>query len=243
MVRMTCTSGVACLTLCDPGSGNALGEPMVQAIADALNAAGRHADTRAIVLAGDGDMFSAGAPKALLLQLARGEQQPADIRLSGALLASPLPVIAAMAGHAIGGGFALGLAADVIVLAAESRYGFTFMNLGFTPGMGTTAICEHALSPAIAHELLFTGELRRGRDFARTGVNHVVPRADVLPLALDIAARIAAKPRPAIEALKRTLSLARRRAHETAMTIEPLMHQLTFAAAARTGTIEAQYVE
>jgi polyketide biosynthesis enoyl-CoA hydratase PksI len=216
---------------------------MVNAIADALGAAGREPDTRAIVLAGDGRVFSAGAPKALLLQLARGEQQPADILLSRALLASPVPIIAAMAGHAIGGGFALGLAADVIVLAAESRYGFTFMNLGFTPGMGTTAICEHALSPAIAHELLFTGELRRGRDFARTGVNHVVPRAGVLPLALDIAARIADKPRLAVEALKRTLSLPRRRACEAALTFEPLMHQVTFAAAARTGSIEAMYVE
>ena len=48
----------------------------------------------------------------------------------------------------IGGGFALGLCADVILLARESRYGCTFMNLGFTPGMGTTSLLEHVLSTA-----------------------------------------------------------------------------------------------
>jgi polyketide biosynthesis enoyl-CoA hydratase PksI len=148
-----------------------------------------------------------------------------------------------MAGHATGGGFALGLAADIVLLGQESRYGFTFMNLGFTPGMGTTTLCEHTLSPAIAHELLYTGELRRGSEFARTGVNHVLPRDQVLPKALDIAARIAAKPRVAVEALKRTLSLPRRQAFERSITSESFMHQITFGAPDAARRIEDDYVE
>jgi polyketide biosynthesis enoyl-CoA hydratase PksI len=146
-----------------------------------------------------------------------------------------------MAGHATGGGFALGLAADIVVMAEESRYGFTFMNLGFTPGMGTTALCEHVLSPAVAHELLYTGELRRGARFAGSGINHVVPRHDVERVAFDVASRIAEKPRQSIAALKRTLSLPRRQAFEQSITHESLMHQITFAAA--TSRIENDYVE
>ena len=243
VVRVTRADGVARVTLDDARSGNALGEQMVPALMDAFEAVGRDSSLRAVVLEAEGDTFSSGAPKDLLLRLARRELHPTDILLPRSLLNCPVPVIAAMAGHATGGGFALGLAADMILLGEESRYGFTFMNLGFTPGMGTTVLCEHALSPAVAHELLFTGELRRGRDLARSGVNHVGPRADILPRALDIAARIALKPRLAVEMLKRTLSLPRRRAFELSLTTESLMHDITFAAAAHAGEIEAQYVE
>lgn len=241
MVTLTMADGIASLTLADPRSANALGEEMVEAIRDAFNTIDRAPDVHAVVLTGQGDTFSAGAPRTLLLRLAAGELRPTDIVLPKLLLDCAVPVIAGMAGHATGGGFALGLAADVIVIGEESRYGFTFMNLGFTPGMGTTKLCEHVLSPAIAHELLYTGELRRGAGFAGSGINHVVRSEQVEPLAFDIAKRIADKPRAAVTTLKRTLSLARRQAFEQSITQESLMHQITLGAAAR--RIEDNYVE
>lgn len=243
MVRVTIGDGVAQIMLDDAASGHALGEAMVHALRETFARAGADVSVRALVLAADGETFSIGAPRELLLKLTRGEVHPSDILLPRLLLDCPVPVIAAMAGHATGGGFALGLAADLVLIAQESRYGFTFMNLGFTPGMGTTALCEHTLSPAIAHELLYTGELRRGGEFARTGVNRVLPREQVLPAALDIAARIAAKPRLAVEALKRTLSLPRRQAFERSLTHESLMHQITFNAPGAARRIQDDYVE
>lgn len=243
MVRVTVTDGVAEIVLADPATGNALGEAMVHAITAAFEAAGRDRSTRAILLTADGVSFSSGAPAALLAALADGQLQPADIRLPRVLLDCPVPVIAAMDGHAVGGGFALGLAADLVVLARECRYGFTFMNMGFTPGMGTTALAEHVLSPAVAHELLYTGELRRGDAFAGTGVNAVLPRGDVRAHARDLAARIAEKPRPALEILKRTLTLPRRRAFDAALTLESLMHQVTLGAPGAADTIRTTYVE
>jgi polyketide biosynthesis enoyl-CoA hydratase PksI len=241
MVRLTASDGVATVTLADPASANALGEAMVHALHDAFAAIDRNADVRAVVLSAEGDTFSSGAPRELLLRLAQGEVRPSDIVLPKLLLDCPVPVIAAMAGHATGGGFALGLAADIVVMADESRYGFTFMNLGFTPGMGTTMLYSHVMSPAVAHELLYTGELRRGSRFSGPGINHVLPRHEVAAAALDIAARIAEKPRPSVTALKRTLSLPRRRAFETSITHESFMHQITLAGAAR--RIEDDYVE
>jgi polyketide biosynthesis enoyl-CoA hydratase PksI len=243
VVRLTTAGGVARVTMADPSSGNALSEAMVHALTTTFEAIDHDREVRVVVLDGDGETFSSGAPRALLQRLAAREVRPADIRLPRLLLDCAVPVIAALAGHATGGGFALGLAADLIVLAEDARYGFTFMNLGFTPGMGTTRLCEHALSPAIAHELLYTGELRRGRDFAGAGVNHVRPRAEVLPTALDLAARIAEKPRLAVETLKRTLSLPRRQAFEAALTAEALMHQITFGAADAARRIQDDYVE
>lgn len=234
--------GVATVTLADPATGNALGEPMVAAVSDALAAAGRDARTRVVLLEGQGDTFSSGAPRELLLKLVKGEGHPADITLPRSLLACPVPVIAVLEGHATGGGFALGLAADLVFLAKESRYGFTFMNLGFTPGMGTTRLCEHVLSPAIAHELLYSGELRRGAAFLGTGVNGVLPRAEVRAAAFDRASRIAQQPRAALELLKRTLSLPRRMAFEQSLTLESLMHQVTLGAADAARRIEDEYL-
>jgi polyketide biosynthesis enoyl-CoA hydratase PksI len=241
MVRLTASHGIAGVTLADPASANALGEPMVHALRDAFEAIDRDASIRVVVLTGEGDTFSCGAPQDLLLRLAAGDVRPTDILLPRLLLDCAVPVIAAMEGHATGGGFALGLAADIVLIGDDSRYGFTFMNLGFTPGMGTTRLCEHVLSAAVAHELLYTGELRRGRSFAGSGINRVVPRDEVVPAALDIAARIADKPRHAVTALKRTLSLPRRRAFETSITHESFMHELTLPGAAR--RIQDEYVE
>jgi len=241
MVRLITSDGIARVTLADPDSANALGEAMVHALRDAFNAIDRDDDVRVVVLSGKGDTFSSGAPRELLLRLAAGDLRPTDIVLPKLLLDCAVPVVAAMAGHATGGGFALGLAADIVLIGDQSRYGFTFMNLGFTPGMGTTMLCEHVLSPAVAHELLYTGELRRGSRFAGSGINHVLPVQQVEPKALDIAARIAEKPRQSLTALKRTLSLPRRRAFEQSITSESLMHQITLGGAAR--RIQDAYVE
>jgi polyketide biosynthesis enoyl-CoA hydratase PksI len=241
MVRLTVNDGIAHVTLAEPAAANALGEPMVHALQEAFAAIDRDPNVRVVVLSAEGDTFSSGAPRELLLRLARGEVRPTDILLPRLLLDCAVPVVAAMAGHAIGGGFALGLAADLVLIGEESRYGFTFMNMGFTPGMGTTRLCEHVFSPAIAHELLYTGELRRGSRFAGSGINHVRPRQQVEAAAMDLAARIADKPRLAVTALKRTLSEPRRRAFERSITDESFMHQITLSGAAR--RIQDDYVD
>jgi polyketide biosynthesis enoyl-CoA hydratase PksI len=233
--------GVRTITLNDPSSGNALSEAMVADLSAALEEADQDVETTVVLLTGRGETFSSGAPRELLEKLMRGEGRPSDITLPRLLFGCSVPIIAAMDGHATGGGFALGLAADIVLLARESRYGFPFMNMGFTPGMGTTRLCEHVLSPAVAHELLYSGELRRGAAFDRTGVNAVLPRADIQGAALDLAHRIAEKPRTSLAALKRTLSLPRRTAFEASLTLESLMHQVTLHGSSAARLIEEGY--
>jgi polyketide biosynthesis enoyl-CoA hydratase PksI len=223
------SDGVATVAM-DDGDNNALSHAMVDELGVAFAAIARDRAVRAVVLAGRPDYFSSGAGRDVLSDLVTGRRESAELLLPRLLLDCPVPCVAAMAGHAVGGGFALGVAADLVLLGAESRYCLNFMNLGFTPGMGTSRLLEHVLSPAIAHELLFTGEARRGSAFlGKTGVNHVLPRDEVLPRALDLAARIAEKPRAALVALKRTLSIGRRQAFEAARTQEALMHAISFA--------------
>ncbi len=242
LVRLSHDDGVAVVELCD-GRQNALGEAMVMELRARLEEAHHDETCKVIVVCGALEVFCSGAPRELLARLTTGDILPSDIALASALLDVPVPTIAAMEGHATGGGLALGLCADIVLLARESRYGATFMNMGFTPGMGMTRLLEHVLSPAVAHELLYTGELRRGADLEGRGVNHVLPRADVRARAIDIARRIAEKPRSALELLKHTLAAPRRAAFAASRLDEERMHTLSFADRATRARIEAEYIE
>ena len=231
------TDHVAVVTI-----GDRLSEQVVHELIASLEAAGSDRAVHAIVLAGGPDVFCAGASRDMLRAIVDGRVAPTDIMIPRAILDLPVPVIAAMAGHAIGGGLAIGLCADLVLIARESRYGASFMNLGFTPGMGMTRLFEHVLTRSVAHELLYTGEARRGDAFiGNAGFNYILPRAEVLPKALELAARIAEKPRFALEALKRTLSQPRREAFEATRTIESFMHEGCFAQPGIARLIEDNY--
>jgi polyketide biosynthesis enoyl-CoA hydratase PksI len=224
------SEGVAAIQMNDPEGKNALSHEMVQALGEEFEALGRDETVRAVVLAGLPEVFSSGASLEVLRDLVSGRRAATEVLLPRVLLDCPLPCISAMAGYAIGGGFALGMAADIVLLARESRYCLNFLTMGFTPGMGTTVMFEHVLSPALAHELMFSGEARLGRDFeGRSGVNYVLPRDQVLSKAIEVAERIAEKPRSALSLLKRALSSGRRQAFEKARTQEALMHTISFA--------------
>ena len=160
------------------------------------------------------------------------------------MLDIPIPVIAAMQGHAIGGGLALGLCADIAILAEESRYGCSFMNMGFTPGMGITKLMEHYMSPAMAQEMQYTGMFYQGRTLiGKTNFNYILPKADVLDKAQQLAEAMADKPRKALSVLKRYQSMTRRKTFEETYSIETMMHELTFDQTEILKTIQENYVK
>jgi 4-carboxy-3-alkylbut-2-enoyl-[acp] decarboxylase len=243
MVRLDVDDrGIATIAMGDAAGHNAMSEPFVRELSDALAALAACAEARVAVLLGLPEMFSAGASRETLQAILDGKLAPADIVLPRAVLDVPVPVIAAMEGHAVGGGLALGLCADIILIARESSYGCNFMSLGFTPGMGTTRLLEHVLSPAVAHEMMYTGQFFRGSHFeGRSGFNYILPRAQVRPRAMDLAARIADKPRLALETLKRALAADKRQAYEAARATEAMMHAITFAGADVRRLIEENY--
>ena len=222
--------GIALLTLQDEEKKNSFyGDFIDQLIARLGELAGLE-EARVCIFRGLPDVFSSGANRDLLLELAEGKQEASDIVLPKVVMDLPIPTIAAMEGHAIGGGLALGLCCDVILAARKSRYCCSFMNMGFTPGMGITRLLELAVGPYVAAEMMFGGQFFKGSHFDKaSGFNYVLPRDEVYPKALELARRIAEKPRPALTALKRYLSLPRRQAFEETLTAETFMHQLCFA--------------
>src|SRR5215216_3839609 len=245
MARLTLAlgcDGIATLEMHDNAGRNAMSEEFVVDLLEAFKAIAAWPELKVAVLLGLPDVFSAGATREVLQALADGAVAPSDLLLGKAFLDLPVPTIAAMEGHALGGGLALGLCADIVLIARESRYGCPFMNLGFTPGMGITRLLEHVLTPALAHEMLYTGEPFKGAHFeGRSGFNYILPRAEVRPKALELAERIAEKPRVALTTLKRALSLPRRQAFEATRTVEALMHEVTFAQPTVRQLVEEQF--
>jgi len=221
--------GVALLTMCDTASKNALTRDMVHELEARFHEVAANPEFHAMVLHGSGDVFCSGANRAVLEEVLDGSITPSDLLLPRALLDVPVPVIAAMSGHAVGGGLALGLCADIAVIAKESRYGANFMEYGFTPGMGVTRLLADFAGHNVAHEMMFTGRTFRGAHFeGRGGVNYVLPGIAVLGKALEVAGFCATKPRRALIALKTELSARKRELFEAARSREILMHQLTF---------------
>ncbi len=221
--------GIAVLRMHDPEGNNALSREMVTGLESSFFELAQRTDVRVVVLAGTAEVFSSGASREILEELVTGKLAPRDLLLPRAIFNIPVPTIAAMEGHAIGGGLALGICADIVLIARESRYGCSFMNLGFTPGMATTRILEQLVSSAVAHEMLFTGQPLKGSHFEyRSGFNYILPRGEVMAKAMDLAARIAEKPRVPLLLLKSVLSMSKRALFEQARTVETLMHQISF---------------
>lgn len=235
--------GCATLRMQDRAGKNAFSQSFVAALVTQLTAIGARSDIKVVVLCGLPDIFSAGGDRSVLLGLAEGRIAPYDLLLTRTLLELPQPSLAAMAGPAVGGGLVFGLACDLVFLARESRYGCNFMDLGFTPGMGTTRLLQAAVGPYLAAEMMMGAQYFRGQELADRGaqVNAIVPRAEVEARALDVAARLCEKPRTALLLLKRSLGLPRRQAFEEARTLESLMHELCFADPATQALIRQNY--
>jgi enoyl-CoA hydratase/carnithine racemase len=206
--------------------------------------AGLPADVRCVILRGGREIFNSGATRAGLVDY---EQPITEYvgEIPRLLLEIPVPTVASMAGHAIGGGLLLGLWCDHIVMSEERLYGANFMALGFTPGMGATVALESAFGAMLAREMLYTGKLFTGAELRRRGapLPHVPPRAEVEDRARSLADDIAAVPPESARLLRRTFSERRLAQLESALKNESRMHREIFAnpeTRARIATVMAE---
>jgi enoyl-CoA hydratase/carnithine racemase len=212
---------------------------IVPALTDAVEKIKTLETIRAVIVEGGSRYFSAGASRDTLLPTDLNSIDPRLLspckyfaRVSQLILSLPVPTIAAMTGHAIGGGLILGLWCDMAVLAEESMYGANFAALGMTPGMGAIAVLEEALGPPLARELLYTGRLVKGRELKTSNcllVHAIVPRKDVQNRALAIAREVADIPREVLLLLKQTLSEKRKKLLEGAASLEAQMQDNLFS--------------
>lgn len=223
-------AGIAWVRMVDRTGRNCFHDRFVDELLRALEDAAAEPRARVCVLTGLPDVWSGGGARRVLEELVTGARSPYDLTLTRALLDMPLPTIAAMEGAAVGGGFVLGFACDIVVLSEAARYGCNFVDYGFTPGMGATRILELALGAPLAAEMLFGAACLRGDHFrGRSLINYIEPQAEVVRRAQSVAMRMTDKPRHVLELLKRALNSGKRRAFEEAREVEALMHTICFA--------------
>ncbi|HVK86321.1 MAG TPA: enoyl-CoA hydratase-related protein [Kofleriaceae bacterium] len=199
------------ITLARPDNRNSMTPELLDAFAAASAAARADRDLRCLVITGTGKNFSAGADFKSTLQregaaLAPHERSYAMYEPFLSLLDVEVPIIGALNGNAVGGGFGLALVCDLRIGAREAKYGANFTRLGLAPGMSISYLLPRLIGIARASELLFTGRLVDGDEAERIGLlSRAVPAADVLPAALTLARTIADNAPFAVRETKRAI--------------------------------------
>lgn len=236
--------GVIELHMDDAEAHNRLSEPLCHALMAGLSEIAGRSEARVVLLSGRADVFCGGATLEALESVSTGAVDVLDLHLPDQMLGFPLPIVGALEGHAVGGGLTLALCCDVLVAAATSRYGFNFTDMGFTPGMGTTALLPLLVGHHRAMEMMLSARFYRGAELEGVGLfNRVVPAADVRATALDIALQMADKPRHVLEMVKATLADPRRQALQAGMSREHLMHRVCFGHPGTRQRIAERYIE
>jgi acyl transferase domain-containing protein/enoyl-CoA hydratase/carnithine racemase/acyl carrier protein len=221
--------GVALVTMDSREEKNAFTPALIDGLTTAFLDIQTEPDSRVVVLSGTAAYFATGGTKDGLLAIQNGTVRFTDIDIYSLALDCDIPVVAAMQGHAIGAGWALGMFCDFVVFAAESYYTSNYMTFGFTPGAGATLVFPERFGTELAREILFTGDRYRGSELRSRGVPFpVVPRPDVLAEALGTARKLAASPRAALVGLKSLLSASLRERLAGTFEREAAMHERTF---------------
>ena len=171
---------------------------MLPAFSDAVTTAVADTEARCVIITGNGTSFSAGADLKSTLLTDEGTAPAPDRQYD---IYSPfldvleieVPVIAALQGHAIGGGLGLALACDLRIANADAKYGANFTRLGMAPGMALSYLIPRLVGVPRALELMLTGRLISGERAAEIGlVNEAVGGDRVLDAARALATEIAA---------------------------------------------------
>jgi enoyl-CoA hydratase len=181
---------------------------LTAAFQDLIAATGDDA-VRAAILTGAGKAFVAGgdiAEMATMTTLGAKRFADAGLALGFLIESAPFPVIAAVNGFALGGGCELALACDFILAADSAKLGQPEVNLGIIPGFGGTQRLLRRVGAARARELIYTGDMITAEQALAIGlVNSVVPGAELLLRARDVALKIASRGPVAVAAAKRVI--------------------------------------
>jgi enoyl-CoA hydratase/carnithine racemase len=199
---------VRLLRLDRPHKRNAMDRAMIEVLLAALRAAAEDPTVAAIVLAGAGGGFSAGADLAEMKQLAadpaaRAARSALTIALLDAPQGVPKPVVAAVQGAAMGAGASLALACDAVVMTEDSRLAWPEAKHAMLPRLVAPVLLRH-VPPKLAFDLLATGRDVPAREALALGLaTRIAPAAEVEDAACAYAAAAALLPPAAMGELKR----------------------------------------
>ena len=217
--------GVRTITLDRPDRLNAMNRQLVDDVAAAFEEANRDDATRAIVFTGAGRAFCAGDDR-------KDHTHPADEaearelvgaiqRATEAIVLGNRPVVGAINGWAVGGGFEWAINCDFPVWAESAKGFFPEVSLNLFVTGAVTSLLPALVGLNTAREMLFLGEQYTARDLQRLGVAwRVVPDAELLDTAHSVARRLAALPTLSVRAMKRAITATAATDLRTALAVE-----------------------
>ena len=222
---------VGTITLNRPEALNALNVQLAAEVLAAAQAFDRDPDIGAIILTGSDRAFAAGADIKEMAPQSYMDMYQGDFFADWDRLAKVrTPLIAAVAGHALGGGCELAMICDVIIAAENAKFGQPEIRLGVIPGMGGTQRLTRAVGKAKAMEMVLTGRTIGAGEAERSGlVARVVPAADLMQEAQATAEVIAGMSKPVALLAKEAVNVAYEMSLAEGVHVERRLNHSCFA--------------
>ncbi len=224
---------IAQITLNRPDNRNSMDDETMPAFNEAVSQANENRGLRCLIITGSGNSFCAGADfKSDIFD--NRDRLPHETLMDAyepflALDKLEMPIIAAMNGHAIGGGFGLALMCDIRIANHHSKYGANFARLGLHAGMAVSYLLPKIIGLPRANELLFTGRLITGTNAAEIGLaNYALEGDQVLEKAWELAEEIATSAPVAVKMIKQAIYRGIRWDPHSAAETDALYQSRTF---------------
>lgn len=200
--------GYVCLTLNRPAMRNALNTALLQRLAATLTRIAEDAHCRAVLITGAGGHFAAGADISEIADKTRAEgtMDPRKVHWAS-IRAFPKPLVAAVDGFCLGGGFELALMADCMVLGETARLGLPETNLGLVPGAGGGQRLMALAGRARAGRMILTGEIIDAATAESWGIAGWRVEGPSLPMAEALCAQLAKRAPLALMGAKQAMVL------------------------------------
>ncbi|MBV6659037.1 MAG: enoyl-CoA hydratase [Devosiaceae bacterium] len=210
---------------------NALNAQMMAELAAALAEADQDPRIGVSVVTGSERAFAAGADIKEMAELSYPESYVADYAASyEAIARARKPIIAAVAGYALGGGCELAMMCDIIIAADTAKFGQPEITLGIIPGIGGTQRLTHAVGKAKAMDLILTGRHMEAAEAESCGlVARVVPVDDLMDTALEAADKIGELSHAAVMMAKEAVNQAAEMPLSAGLVFERRLFQSLFA--------------
>jgi enoyl-CoA hydratase len=222
---------VGIVTLNRPRQLNALAGPIMRELVDAVEAHNADPAIRAIVLTGGTTVFADGADLKEMADSSAAEMLLSDrIGLWDRLKLVSKPIIAAVAGYALGGGCELAMACDIVVAGDNARFGQPEINVGLIPGAGGTQRLTRLVGKHVAMDMVLTGrQIGAEEALARGLAARVVPRERVVEEAVRLAKELAQKPPISVRLAKEAVTRAAEGRVDDGIALERKLFYFLFA--------------
>ncbi len=222
---------VGLIRLNRPQALNALNSALMRELAQAIDAFEADNNIGCIVITGSDKAFAAGADIKEMADKGFVDVFLGDFAATWhRVAAARKPVVAAVAGFALGGGCELAMQCDLIIAANNAKFGQPEIKLGIIPGIGGTQRLTNAVGKAKAMDLILTGRMMDAQEAERAGlVARIVPLQSLLDEAIKVAATIAAMSLPSVLAAKEAVNRAFETSQEEGIRFERRVFHSLFA--------------